>query len=191
MAGKKKRGIKRDKSSKGKFNVYDLIVRYLILVLIALPGMTLFYYVFRPLTVYPVYALLNIFYIVDLVSPTVIILENSLPIEFVKACIAGSAYYLLLILNLSIPDIKWGKRAKMILYSFTAFLAVNVIRILILGIMAYSGSSFFDITHRIFWYSLSTIFVVLIWFSEVKYFKIKQIPFYSDIKNLIQSTDKK
>jgi hypothetical protein len=59
-----------------------------------------------------------------------------------------------------------------------------------LGLVAISGSSFFDITHRIFWYALSTIFVAAIWFLEVYKFGIKEIPLYSDIKFLYKNTRK-
>ena len=48
------------------------------------------------------------------------------------------------------------------------------------NVRAFDGMQF-DITHKIFWYSLSILFVVGIWFLEVKLFKIKSIPFYSDI----------
>ncbi len=184
---KKRKGL----SGNVKRKLQSLFIRYLILVLVALPGMALFYYAFRPLTVYPVYGLLSIFFQVDLINPIVLIIENSLPIEFVSACIAGAAYYLLLILNLSIPDIKIKKRIKMVVFAFIVFLIINILRIFVLSLMAYNGSSFFDITHRFFWYSLSTVFVVLIWFAEVKYFKIKQIPFYSDIKFLANSIKRK
>ena len=51
-----------------------------------------------------------------------------------------------------------------------------------------SGSSLFDITHKLFWYFGSIIFVVGIWFIEVKYFKLKEIPFYSDIKLLYENS---
>lgn len=178
-----------------KERICDLSIRYLILLLIALPfsGVTILYYLFRPLTIYPLYALLSIFYNVSLVGQTVILIENSLPIELVAACIAGSAYYLLFILNLSIPKIKLKKRVKMILSAFAIFLAINILRIFILSVMAYSPSislQAFDITHRLFWYALSTIFVVLIWFYEVKHFKIKEIPFYTDIKYLLKQIKK-
>ena len=49
------------------------------------------------------------------------------------------------------------------------------------------GFSFFDITHKVFWYFISTIFVVGIWFIEIKIFKIKEIPFYSDLNLLYKN----
>ena len=169
-------------------NILDFILRYAILILIALPGLGIFYTIFTPLTVYPVYGLLSLIFDVSLVSQTIMVIEKTLPIEFVKACIAGAAYYLLLILNLATPNIKIKTRIKMILTTFLAFLLINILRIFILSIMAYSASPIFDITHKFFWYLLSTIFVVLIWFSEVKHYKIKAIPFYSDIKYLYKKS---
>jgi len=165
---------------KKKNGFLDLIVRYLILVLVAIPNLWLFYLVFTPLTAYPVYWLLGLFYDTSLLNNNIILVNHTISIELVRACIAGSAYYLLLILNLSTPEIKVKKRIKMIALSFFVFFIVNILRIFSLSLVAVAGSSFFDITHTIFWYALSTVFVVAIWFAEVRIFRIKEIPFYSD-----------
>lgn len=175
---------KRKKSSPEKNNLKDIFFRYAILILAALPGFSIFYSIFRPLTVYPVYWLLGIFYEVSLIDSISILIKSHFLIELISACIAGSAYYLLLVLNLSTPNIKNNKRLKMIFYAFAVFLVLNISRIFVLAFLAYSGSSFFDVTHRFFWYFLSTIFVVVIWFFQVRNYKIKDIPFYSDIKSI-------
>ena len=174
------------KKSNGK--IYNLLIRYFILVLAAIPNLWIFYTIFTPLTSYPVYGLLNILYDATLLNNNIILINNAIPIELIEACIAGSAYYLLLILNLSTPNIEIKKRMKILLIAFISFLMVNITRIFILSIIATSGSSFFDITHKIFWYTLSTIFVVAVWFIEVKLFKIKDIPFFSDIKFMYKQT---
>ena len=172
---------------------FDLFLRYLILVLIAVPGLSLFYFAFKPLTIYPSFFLLNIFYEAALANSTIIvgnILSSSFVlIEIIDACIAGSAYYLLLILNLSVPNIKIAKRIIMIIGSFIAFLALNLIRIFILSVMAISGSSYFDVTHLLFWYIFSVVFVVGIWFLEIRIFRVKKIPFYSDLKFLFERSN--
>ncbi|MDP3992443.1 MAG: pacearchaeosortase [Nanoarchaeota archaeon] len=171
---------------------FGILLRYSILILTALPNLFLFYLIFTPLTAYPVYWLLSIFHDASLLNNDVILINQAISIELIEACIAGSAYYLLLILNLSTPGIKLNRRIKIIALSFLIFLVVNVFRIFILSLIAVSGSSFilglFDITHWIFWYALSTIFVVAIWFAEVRIFRIKEIPFYSDIKFLYKNT---
>ena len=175
---------KKGKRNKNYFKGFlDIILRYLILILIALPGLWLFYTVFTPLTVYPVHFLLGLFFDAVLLSK-IHILVNNIPIELIPACIAGAAYYLLLVFNLSTPKIKLKKRISAILFSFAVFLIINILRIFFLSIIAISGSSSFDITHKLFWYLASTVFVVGIWFAEVKIFKIREIPFYSDIKFL-------
>ena len=166
----------------------DIIIRYLILILLALPGFAIFYFVFAPLTIYPVYFLLNLFFDVSLMQDIVLI--NEIPIELIGACIAGSAYYLLSILNLSTPKIKLQKRIKILFLSFGVLLILNILRIFFLSLVFISGSSSFDIAHKLFWYTGSIIFVVGIWFAEVKLFKIKEIPFYSDIKFLYKQSKK-
>lgn len=162
--------------------IQNIFLRYFILILVAIPNLYLFYLIFAPLTIYPTYFLLNLFFNASLNQN--IIQFNGSSIELISACIAGAAYYLLLILNLSTPQIKFKKRIKLIFSSFLIFLILNILRIFFLSLLFYSGSNYFDITHKIFWYSISTIFVVGIWFFQVKYYKIKQIPFYSDIKHI-------
>ncbi len=165
--------------------IKSLILRYLIIILIAIPNLYLFYFILTPLTIYPIYFVLNLFTQVELIYPSILIKGHI--VELISACIAGSAYYLLFILNLSIPSVKFKKRLRMILFAFSTLLAVNIFRIIFLTILFINDLTFFDFSHKIFWYFLSTIFVVLIWFSEVKIFKLKQIPVYSDLKNIYKN----
>ena len=178
---------KRGKRNKNLGAFLNILLRYLILILVALPGLFIFYFIFTPLTVYPVYFFLGLFFDVAILSKTNI-LVNNLPIELISACIAGSAYYLLLVLNLSTPKIKLKTRISAIIFSFIAFLILNILRIFILSSLAITGFSYFNVTHTIFWYGFSTIIVVGIWFVEVKIYKIKEIPFYSDIKFLYKKS---
>ena len=158
---------------------YGIAIRYLILILSAISGFWIFYLVLTPLTVYPVYLILNLFLDAILIK-NVIIINNEIPIEIIKACVAASAYYLLFILNLSTPKIKIKTRIKMILAAFATLLFFNISRIVILSMIFLQGLPIFVAAHQLFWYFLSTIFVVIIWFSQVKIFKIREIPFYSD-----------
>ena len=171
------------KLKKDSRNILDIVSRYLILVLISIPNLWLFYFIFTSLTIYPVYFLVSLLFEEVALFGDIVIIDG-LAVEFIRACIAGSAYYLLLILNLSTPKINLKKRITMILISFAALLIINIIRIFVLILVFFYGFSFFDITHKFFWYFMSTIFVIIIWFAEVKYFKIKEIPFYSDMKYL-------
>jgi len=162
--------------------IIDVAVRYSLLLLIGIFGVQIFHFIFLPLTLYPVFFLLDIFFQASIISNVIFV--NYFPIEIISACVAGSAYILLLILNLSIPKIPVQKRILMLLFSFSSFLLLNVLRIFFLSLMLISGSSLFDLTHKIFWYAGSTIFVVGIWFLSIKIFRIKEIPFYSDIMNI-------
>jgi exosortase/archaeosortase family protein len=167
-------------------DVSNLFIRYFILLLVAIPNLWIFYLIFTPITIYPVYLLFNLFF--DATLSGNIITIGRFSIELVDACIAGSAYYLLLILNLSTPKIK--KRMKIILLSFIPLLIINILRIFLLGTAFVSGYLWFDVTHKLFWYFGSIIFVIGIWFTEVKLFKIKEIPIYSDIKFLYSNLRK-
>ncbi len=159
---------------------FSIILRYFILALIAIPGFDIFYMIFLPLTKFPVFYLLNLFYDPVMVGNAIFIFDKS--IEIVGACVAGSAYYFLLILNLVTPNIKRITRLKMIFSGFLVFLVINLIRIFILSVMYLNDSQFFDFTHKLFWYLGSTLFIVIIWFVQVKINKVRSIPFYSDLK---------
>ncbi len=165
----------------------DIFARYLILILIALPNLWLFYFLFTKLTIYPVYFLLSLFFDVSLTG-NLITISNWFPIGIIGACVAGSAYYLLVILNLSTPNIKTKQRFIMLAWAFTVFLIVNVFRIFALSLVFISGSAWFDFSHKLFWYLGSVFFILCIWFGEVRLFRIKQIPFYSDIKFLYRNS---
>ena len=164
-----------------------MLIRYIILILVATPNLWIFYKIFTPLTIYPTYFLLNLFFEASL-KGVFISLPNNLTIEIIGACIAGSAYYLLFILNLSVPSMKLKKRLKLILVSFISLLIVNVLRIFLLSSILVLGFSWFDVAHKIFWYFGSIVLVLLIWFLEVKYFKIKEIPFYSDLEFIYKTS---
>ena len=176
-----------------KNNLKSIIIRYLILVLAALPGLGLFYIIFSPLTVYPVFGLLKLFFnasFCNICSVPNTILINQFTIELIGSCIAGSAYYFLLILNLATPSIKLKQRLQMLFGGFLVFLIMNILRIFFMSLMYMNGSVLFDFAHKFIWYIGTTIFILLIWFVEVRIFKIKEIPFYTDVRFLYSGTKK-
>lgn len=172
------------KISKSFLNIF---IRYSILIATAFPNFWIFYTIFTPLTTYPLYFIFNLFFKTSLIGDTIFV-QNQIPIQLIPACIAGAAYYLLLIFNLATPKIKIKKRIIMILFSFASLLILNILRIFLLSLILFSGNDFFDVAHRLFWYLGSTVFVVGIWFAEVKIFKIKEIPIYSDLKLLYKKS---
>lgn len=174
-------------NSPNKFSLSNLLTRYILLILLGLGPFFLIYKIFTPLTVYPVYYVLNLFYNATLSETNILI--NSHTIKIIPACIAGSAYYLLLVLNLT-TKMNIRKRIYSIIYSTLLLLILNITRIIILSVFFINSLSFFDLTHKVFWYGLSTVFVVAIWFSQVKIFNIKNIPIYSDLNGLIRMRSK-
>jgi exosortase/archaeosortase family protein len=168
--------------------VRSLAIRYFLLIITAFPSFWIFYFIFAPLTIYPVYFFLNLLFTAHLSGNLIYIGNYPLPIRIIDACVAGSAYYLLLIFNLSIPNIKLYRRVKMIGFAFLSFLIVNIFRILLLSVISVLKPNLFDITHKLSWYIGSVVLVVGIWFIEVKKFNIKEIPFYSDLKYVFKNT---
>jgi len=171
-----------------KISIKELLIRYLILIIVAISGLSLFYFIFSPLTIYPVYFMLGLFYKVTLEGSSILIKDMS--IDLIGPCIAGSAYSLLLVLNLATPKIRIGERTKILALSFLILLVLNIVRIFILSILATESMFYFNLLHMLFWYILSIVFVLAIWFFMVNKFGIKKIPFYSDIKTLHKLTKK-
>ena len=95
-------------------------------------------------------------------------------------------YFLLLVLNLTTP-IKLKNRIKLLLFSFTALLIINVLRIFILSILFIEDYAYFDVVHKFLWYFLSMVLVLIIWFVSIAIFKIREIPVYTDFKTLIKN----
>ena len=164
--------------------VYNIVFRYIAILLLSLGNLFIFYKIFTPLTTYPTYLLLKLIYS-EVYYSGIIIHVNQYSIFLIKSCIAGAAYFLLSALILFTP-MKLLKRLYMAIFVFSFFLIINIIRIIFLVILLVNESNYFDISHKFIWYGLSTIFVVGIWFISVWIFKIKDIPVYSDMKNLVK-----
>ncbi|MEM1577742.1 MAG: pacearchaeosortase [Candidatus Pacearchaeota archaeon] len=110
-------------------------------------------------------------------------------IEIIPACIGGSAYYLLLILNLSTP-MKFKKRILSLFFLFFLFFIFNFSRLFLLIFLEFNGINT-NFYHKFFWYFGSTVFVFLIWILNIKLFKIEEIPVVSDVKYIIYLTKKR
>jgi exosortase/archaeosortase family protein len=164
---------------------FYLIARYVLLALLSLGNLYLFYLIFTPLTIYPVYIILKLIYPLVLIGGNTIIVE-SFPITIIGACVAGAAYYLLTIVNLTTP-MSPKTRLKSLLFLFTAFLAINIARIVVFSILATNNYSGFSQMHTLTWYLGSTLLVVALWFLNVRLFSINSIPVYTDFKRIINS----
>ncbi|MDP3026479.1 MAG: pacearchaeosortase [Nanoarchaeota archaeon] len=164
------------------YNPLLLLLRYLILLglMFTLP---LIYNILTPLTVYSVGFLLKLFYQISISGDIIAIFPHTI-IQIIAPCVAGSAYLLLLILNLTLP-MKLKTRVYSILFSTALLFILNILRIFFLAVLLVNNSQFFGFTHKLFWYVLSTVFVVGIWFLTAFLFRIREIPVYSDIKHLI------
>ncbi|MBT3395152.1 pacearchaeosortase [archaeon] len=144
----------------------------------------IFYESFRPLTIWGSYFSLSLFESGLNVGANTIS-AGMQSFEFVHACIASSAYFLLFILIISTKDIRFIKGMNMMLLGSLLILLMNIFRIdlLILASLKF-GKIWFDAIHMIFWRFISTIYVALVWIFLVWKFKIRNIPGYSDIKEL-------
>ena len=174
-----------------KAQLHSIIIRYSSLIVLGILSLKfkLFYKIFTSLTIYPVY------YILKIIHPTIQLIQNNIlsfnnhQAQIVSACIAGAAYYLLLILNLSTP-LKIKTRIKSIFFLLIIFLVFNISRIIIFASLLFINFRYFNFTHLFFWYLGSTFLVILIWFLNVKLFKISSIPVYTDFKLIFKEIKK-
>ncbi len=180
-----------------------LFSRYIILVALALGNLFIFYFIFTPLTYFTSLWFLKIFYAGNLAYGSggfaidagnliaiTSVTGRSIFATIIPACVAGAAYYLLTILNLSTP-MKFSKRIMSLIFLLGVFLIFNTIRIIIFLIVLIKGNTnFFDIAHSASWYFGSTAFVVLIWFANVLIFRIRTIPVFTDLKSLFMEAIK-
>lgn len=167
------------------FKEVRMLGRYILLVLLALGNLYLFYIIFTPLTVYPVSWILHQAYGAVLLEGNVLFL-NGHYVEIITACIAGAAYYLLVILNLTTP-MNFRKRLVSLAFLLLAFLILNILRIIAFAALLESGSLYFNLAHEAVWYFGSTLLVIFIWFANILIFRIRGIPVYSDVMYVINS----
>ncbi|MDO8564002.1 MAG: pacearchaeosortase [Nanoarchaeota archaeon] len=158
----------------------SLCLRYVVLLIIAL-NLDLIYNIFTPLTLNLSNTLLGLFYETLIDNNSIFI--DTFEIKLIPACIAGSAYLLLLILNLS-TEIDFKKRVKSLLFILSSFLLINVLRITFLTYLFKESLAYSNLAHEISWYLGSTVILVIIWFVNVTLFNIKNIPVFTDVKYL-------
>ena len=178
--------IKKEKKTKKAYLKEGILITLRYLILLALMFfLPLIYKIFTPPTIYLSAGLLKLAFYQVGINQNIIILNSQTFIQIIPACVAGSAYLLLLILNLAVP-MKAKKRIYSIILSFLFLLTLNVLRIFLFSALFERKFLLFDFVHKLFWYVLSTIFVIGIWFLIVKMFSIKEIPIYSDMKTLVK-----
>lgn len=165
--------------------IISLVIRYGILLVLGL-AISVIYVVMTPLTVYPAYYVFNTLYTATFYPPNVIAFKGYFA-HIIEACVAGAAYYFLLILNLTTP-MRVAQRVKSLVFLLGSFYVLNVVRIILFGMLFYKGFKYFDFAHIGTWYAGSTILVVALWFLNIKLFKITSVPGYSDMKRLVVAT---
>ena len=168
-----------DKTTKKLLGIFS---RYILVLLLALGNLFVFYKVFTRPTIFFSKLILSLFGETTGIGVYIIFRETLL--EIAPACVAGAAYYLLFVLSLSVP-MNLQKRIKLLVYCFGVFFVVNVLRIASMGLLL--QTPFFDSVHMLLWNFFSTIFLISIWFSAVKIFKIKEIPIYTDFLSIVKS----
>ena len=160
----------------------DLSIRYALALLLGIFPAIL-YVIFAPLTLYPSYVLLKIFYNPALLGQAIKI--DYYTLNFVPACVAVSAYILLAFLILTTAKISWKHRIQLFIKGSVSILALNLVRIVLLVIILIEyGQNYFEAIHLIFWQIIASVYVAAVWILLVKHSKIKATPVMDDFKTL-------
>jgi len=161
-----------------------LILRLSILLLIPF---SIFQSIATNITFYLSFLILKLFQPTFLISP--FIFFNETIVQFVPACAASLAYYLLFFLILITKDIKFKKRIKIFFLGSLIILIINLARIIsLILILHYFNYNLFNLIHIFFWSFIGSILIVLIWIFLIKLYNINSIPFYSDFIYLLKKT---
>jgi exosortase/archaeosortase family protein len=165
--------------------ILDIVLRYLIgaISFLAIP---VFYMMFTPMTLGLTWLIMSLFYHVQISGNVLFFPGFNASVEIISACIAGSAYFLLFLLNIFTREIKILKRIYALLFSFACLFFVNILRLVLTISLFLNNSAWFDFTHKAFWFILSIVFVVLIWILTVKVFRISEVPVYSDVVAILK-----
>jgi len=160
--------------------VKSLIIRVAASALLLTLPFNVFYVLLAKITLWtsliPIYL---IRYPIEVDGNNLLIAGQSL--EFVSACVATSAYYLLALLVLLTKDVKPKTGAYVFLTGAFLIFVMNVARIgILLFILVRFGENWFDNAHIFFWQFVSTAYVALVWIFLTYKFKVKSIPVYSD-----------
>ncbi len=177
------------KKESEKKQILDILTRYALVILLSLNSLYVFYFVFKPLTFFPSALILSLIYSAEIIGLEKIIIGNH-EIAFVNACVAGSAYYLLALLNLSSSGISWINRFKIFFINSVFLLSVNIIRIIILAVFLVNSSYLFSTLHYLFWHFVSIALVAGMWIYTLKFYKIKSIPIFTDMQKILRSIKK-
>lgn len=165
-------------------DIIALLARYIILLLLAINNLFIIYQLFAPLTIYPVFFIINLLYSPASLLGNAISFSNS-SIILVNACIAGAAYYFLIFLNISTP-MPLKTRIKSLAFFILSFLFLNILRIVIFSVLFNAGFTYFNFAHKLTWHLGSTLLLIMLWLINIRLFSIKNIPIYTDIKSIIK-----
>jgi len=172
-----------------KGEALSLSIRYILLLLFAIGNLYIIYLIATPATINAS------FFFIKKIYPEALLLGDTIFFKgyyasIVSACVAGAAYYLLLILNFTTPmGIK--KRISSLFFLLISFFLINIARIVFFARLFDKGYNYFDLTHIAVWYIGSTLLVVFLWGIAVFLFSIEGIPVYSDFISLLKETKNK
>ncbi len=162
--------------------IQSITIRYFLLIIISLGNFWIIYKTFTFPTITLSYFFIHLIYPLSLLEGNTIQYSSKL-LAIIAPCVAGAAYFLLLLLNLG-TSMPLKTRIKSLVFLILTFFLINILRIVLFAVLFARNYLYLDLLHSITWHFLSIFIVIILWFINIRLFNIKQIPFYSDLKYL-------
>lgn len=168
--------------------VTDLAIRVFAAIALLVIPVNVFYFLFSKATLWGSLLFLHVLgYTFQVDGYTLFV--NDMSLEFVPACVATSAYYLLALLVLLTKDVRLKVRFYLFfLGAFLIFLANSARVDILLYILVRFGENWFDRIHIFFWHFVSSVYVAVVWIFLVYKLKVKAVPVYSDFRFLLSQS---
>lgn len=168
--------------------VTDLVTRVFIAISLLVVPFNVFYFLFSKVTLWGSLLFLHVLGYAAQADGYILFVEGR-DLEFVPACVATSAYYLLALLVLLTKDVKLRIRLYMLFLGAFLIFLMNLVRVdILLYILVRFGENWFDKVHIFFWHFVSSVYVAVIWVFLVYKFKVKAVPVYSDFRFLLSQS---
>ena len=160
-----------------------IVSRYILITLVSIFGFSIFERLLTSPTIHALVGLLKIFYN-EIILEGAYIYVNGQGFEITTTCVMGIIYWLLFILVFATAGLKVEKRFCVLAFAWLSVFIFNIMRMLFL--VSIAQKPYFNGVHWLFENVIAIILVILVWTATIRLFKIKTVPFYSDLKVLKQ-----
>lgn len=161
--------------------VEDIVVRYGVIVLGCLFGMTYLERILSFSTITVLTGVLTYFYGDVAVFGRYVLVDGQI-FEIARECVVGMVYGVLFVLVFSTAKVSLVRRLAALMITWVLTFALNLARMCLLVFVV--KTSYFHEMHGLFQYILAPVWLFWIWIMTARLLEIQAVPVYSDAKYL-------